>query len=142
MLNLYTGNAILGSDGSSTVSLPNWFTALNEDFRYQLTPIGGFAQLYIAEEISGNQFRIAGGRQGMKVSWQVTGVRHDGYARKHPLVVESEKQGQEVGRFQNPEAFDQPAEMSITSVHRVKLQARGAASPIQLVRKAPFANKQ
>ncbi len=142
MLNLYTGNAILGADGSATVALPTWFTALNEDFRYQLTPIGGFAQLFIAEEISGNQFRIAGGRNGMKVSWQVTGVRHDGYSKKHPLVVESEKQGEELGHFQNPEAFGQPLEMGITAVRRSKSQGlRAASAPVGITRKAPFAKK-
>jgi hypothetical protein len=129
MLNLYTGNAVLGADGSAAVSLPDWFTALNDDFRYQLTPIGGFAQLYIAEEITGNQFRIAGGRAGMKVSWQVTGVRQDAYAKAHPLVVESDKQGEERGHYLHPDAFGQPLEMGITAVHRAKLHAQRAAKP-------------
>ena len=127
MLNLYSGNAILGADGSAAVSLPDWFTALNEDFRYQLTPIGGFAQLYIAEEITGSQFRIAGGRGGMKVSWQVTGVRRDAYAKMHPLVVESNKLGDERGHYLHPDAFGQPLEMGITAVQRAKLHAQHAA---------------
>jgi hypothetical protein len=129
MLNLYTGNAVLGADGSAAVSLPDWFTALNDDFRYQLTPIGGFAQLYIAEEITGNQFRIAGGRAGMKVSWQVTGVRQDAYAKAHPLVVESDKEGEERGHYLHPDAFGQPLEMGITAVRRAKLEAQHAAKP-------------
>jgi hypothetical protein len=129
MLNLYTGNAVLGADGSAAVSLPDWFTALNDDFRYQLTPIGGFAPLYIAEEITGNQFRIAGGRAGMKVSWLVTGVRRDAYAKMHPLVVESDKQGEERGHYLHPDAFGQPLEMGITAVHRAKLRAQHGAKP-------------
>jgi hypothetical protein len=129
MLNLYTGNAVLSADGSAVVSLPDWFTALNDDFRYQLTPIGGFSPLYIAEEITGNQFRIAGGRTGMKVSWQVTGVRRDAYAKMHPLVVESDKQGEERGHYLHPDAFGQPPEMGITAVHRAKLEAQRAAKP-------------
>jgi hypothetical protein len=129
MLNLYTGNAVLGADGSAAVPLPDWFTALNDDFRYQLTAIGGFAQLYIAEEITGNQFRIAGCRAGMKVSWQVTGVRHDDYAKAHPLAVESDKQGEERGHYLHPDAFGQPLEMGITAVHRAKLNAQHAAKP-------------
>jgi hypothetical protein len=129
MLNLYTGNAVLGADGSATVALPDWFTSLNEDFRYQLTPIGGFAQLYIAEEITGNQFRIAGGRDGMKVSWQVTGVRRDAYAKAHPLVVESNKLGDERGHYLHPDAFGQPPEMGITAVQRAKMHARHAMKP-------------
>jgi hypothetical protein len=129
MLNLYTGNAVLGADGSAAVSLPDWFTALNEDFRYQLTPIGGFAPLYIAEKITANQFRIAGGRAGLEVSWQITGVRHDAYAKAHPLVVESDKQGEERGHYLHPDAFGQPLEMGITAVHRAQLHAQHGAKP-------------
>jgi hypothetical protein len=129
LLNLYTGNAILGADGSAVVPLPDWFTALNEDFRYQLTPIGGFAQLYIAEEITGNQFRIAGGRGDMKVSWQVTGVRRDAYAKMHPLVVESNKLADERGHYLHPDAFGQPQEMGINAVRRAKLHAQHATKP-------------
>ncbi|MBI3477534.1 MAG: DNRLRE domain-containing protein [Acidobacteria bacterium] len=127
MLNLYTGNAVLGADGSATVSLPDWFTALNRDFRYQLTPIGGFAPLYIAEELSDNHFVIAGGRAGMKVSWQVTGVRHDAYANANPLKVEQDK-GKERGHYLHPELFGATPEQSVGWDHsrlpRVKSSAK------------------
>jgi hypothetical protein len=33
MLNLYTGNAVQGTDGSAAVALPDWFTALNDTGR-------------------------------------------------------------------------------------------------------------
>jgi hypothetical protein len=60
------------------VSLPDWFEALNRDYRYQLTPIGGPApNLHIYEEVNGSEFSIAGGPAGLKVSWQVTGIRQD-----------------------------------------------------------------
>ena len=137
LLNLYTGNAVLDSEGSASVTLPDWFTALNQDFRYQLTPIGGFAQLYIAEEVAGNQFRIAGGRAGMKVSWQITGVRHDGYATTHPLVVEAAKQGDERGRYLHPEAFGQPKEMSITAAKRAKMLPQHAGKKTPGTSKSP-----
>lgn len=64
---------------------------LNQDFRYQLTPIGGWALLYIAQEIQENAFQIAGGDRGMKVSWQVIGVRHDLYAEANHIPVEEQK---------------------------------------------------
>jgi hypothetical protein len=41
----------------------------------------------------------------MKVSWMVTGVRHDAYAEMHPIQVEVEKPLSEKGRFLYPEAF-------------------------------------
>jgi len=91
MMNIYNGIVTLDSKGRAVVKLPRYFEALNEDFRYQLTAIGGYARLYVAQEIKGNCFRIAGGRPGLRVSWQVTGVRHDPYANAHRMVVEEEK---------------------------------------------------
>ena len=41
MMNIYNGNAILDESGEAWAELPEWFEALNRDFRYQLTCIGG-----------------------------------------------------------------------------------------------------
>jgi hypothetical protein len=89
--NVYSGNVVLDGNGEAVVSLPDWFEALNTDFRYQLTCVGGFANVYIAEEISDNQFKISGGKAGLKISWEVTGVRHDRYALETDLSVELSK---------------------------------------------------
>jgi len=91
MTNIYSGNVKLDRKGEAVVELPGWFEALNGDFRYQLTCLGGFAPVYIAREIHNNRFKIAGGLPGIRVSWQVTGVRHDAWAQAHPLRVEEEK---------------------------------------------------
>jgi trimeric autotransporter adhesin len=91
MMNIYNGVVTLSRHGDAVVKLPEWFGALNSDFRYQLTCIGGFAPVFIASEISGNQFKIGGGRPGMKVSWQVTGIRQDAYAKEHRIPVEEDK---------------------------------------------------
>ena len=91
MMNIYNGVVTLSRHGDAVVKLPDWFGALNSDFRYQLTCIGGFAPVYIASEVSGNQFKIGGGRPGMKVSWQVTGIRQDAYAKEHRIPVEEDK---------------------------------------------------
>jgi hypothetical protein len=40
MKNLYDGVATLDGKGRAVVRLPNWFEALNAEFRYQLTAIG------------------------------------------------------------------------------------------------------
>jgi hypothetical protein len=97
MKNIYDGVVSLDERGRAVVVLPEWFEALNQDFRYQLTCIGGYAPVYVASEISHNEFRIDGGSEGMKVSWQVTGVRHDGYANSHRIPVEVEKSANEKG---------------------------------------------
>ncbi|MGI0015303.1 MAG: hypothetical protein ACREBU_17950 [Nitrososphaera sp.] len=113
MMNIYNGNVVLNDKGEAMIELPKWFEALNKDFRYQLTCIGGFAQVYIAEEISNNHFKIAGGKPGLKVSWQVTGIRHDPYAEKHRIPIEKEKRDFERGRYLHPEVYGQPKENSI-----------------------------
>jgi len=69
--------------------------------------------VYIAEEVEDNQFEIAGGEPGMKVSWQVTGIRADAYARSNPSQVEREKSNKERGLYLHPEAFGLPFEKQI-----------------------------
>lgn len=91
MKNIYDGIAILDANGQAEIELPAWFEALNKDFRYQLTCIGESAPVFVAQEMHDNRFRIAGGKPGLKVSWLVTGVRHDSYAMEHPMQVEEIK---------------------------------------------------
>jgi hypothetical protein len=106
MMNIYNGVVVLDSKGEASVDLPEYFQALNSDFRYQLTAIGvPGPKLYIAEEISGNHFKVAGGKSGAKVSWQVTGVRQDAYAKAHRIKVEEDKPAQEKGHYLHPELF-------------------------------------
>jgi hypothetical protein len=114
MMNIYNGNATLDAKGAAVVTMPNWFEALNRDFRYQLTAIGAPGpNLYVAETIKGNQFKIAGGKPGTQVSWQVTGVRQDAYAKAHPIVVEENKATSERGRFLTPEVYGKPASLGM-----------------------------
>ncbi len=103
MMNIYNGNIILNESGEAIVILPDYFKALNSEFRYQLTPIGfSGPDLYIAEEISRNRFKIAGGTAGMKVSQQVTGIRQDAYAKAHRIHVEVEKEPDKKGMYLHP----------------------------------------
>jgi trimeric autotransporter adhesin len=112
VLNLYSGNATLDDSGAAVVQLPDWFEAINKDFRYQLTNIGGFAPVYIAEEVSGGRFKIAGGKPGAKVSWQVSGVRNDAWEKAYPMVVEADK-GADRGHYLTPELYGQPTSARI-----------------------------
>jgi hypothetical protein len=118
MLNVYSGIAELGPDGRAEVMLPTWFGALNREVRYQLTAVGApMPQLYISDEVRDNCFSIGGGIQGKRVSWQLTGVRQDAYARAHPVPVEVEKPEDEKGTYLHPDAFGLPADMSLS--HRL-----------------------
>jgi hypothetical protein len=115
MKNIYDGVVTLDENGEAWVELPDWFEALNQDFRYQLTPIGAsMPDLYIAQGVEDNAFKIAGGVAGLEVSWQVTGIRHDAYAEAHRIPVEQDKPaeptslGQLPGIDANPTAHEAP----------------------------------
>jgi hypothetical protein len=110
MMNIYSGNVVTDELGLGTIKLPGWFEAENTDFRYQLTVIGQFAQAIIKDKIANGQFRIMTNASHVEVSWQITAVRQDAYAKAHPLVIEQEKPERERGFYQNPELYGQPAE--------------------------------
>src|SRR5262249_35570101 len=122
MMNIYNGNVKVDANGEAVVELPDWFSALNRDFRYLLTAIGAPSPaLYIAEEIADNRFKIAGGAPGMKVSWQVTGIRQDAWANKNRIKVEVEKDDRERGFYLHPEVFNQPEERGIQWVQHPEM---------------------
>lgn len=120
MKNVYDGIAVLNDNGEAIVELPEYFEAVNRDFRYQLTCMGGYAPVYIAKEIADNRFAVAGGVPGMKVSWQVTGIRRDGYAEANRIVVEVDKPEKERGLYLHPEAYGYGEEYGIGFEERQK----------------------
>ncbi len=122
MKNIYDGNVTTNSAGEAVVTLPEWFEALNRDFRYQLTAIGQFAQAIVASEISNHQFRIKTDKPNVKVSWQVTGIRQDAWANAHRIPVEQQKAANERGSYLHPELFGAPAEKSIVAVRHPMMQ--------------------
>jgi hypothetical protein len=113
MKNVYDGLVTLDGNGEAWVDLPEWFEALNKDFRYQLTCLGAFAPVYIAQKISNHRFKISGGQPGMEISWQVTGIRHDPYAENNRIQVEAEKPAEERGKYLHPDAYHLPETMGI-----------------------------
>ena len=113
MKNIYDGVITTDANGEATVTMPEWFQALNMDFRYQLTCINQFAQAIIYKEISGNQFIIKTDKPSVKVSWQVTGTRNDVYARERRLPVEKEKAPGDKGKYIYPQGYGFGQERSI-----------------------------
>jgi hypothetical protein len=113
MMDVYNGNVTTDQHGLATITLPEYFQALNRDFRYQLTVIGQFAQAIVASEISGNHFTIKTNKRGVRVSWQVTGIRQDAFANAHRIPVEVEKPVQEQGHYLHPELFNASPELAI-----------------------------
>lgn len=113
MKNIYDGTVVTDASGLATVTLPDWFEALNKDFRYQLTVIGEFAQAIVSKKIKNNQFTIKTDKPDIEVSWQVTGIRKDAFADKYRIPVEELKQGDQAGKYLYPDAHNMPEEMGI-----------------------------
>ncbi len=119
MKSVHDGVVVLDGRGEAWVELPEWFGALAGDFRYQLTAIGAAGpNLHVADKITDNRFRIAGGDPGMEVSWMVTGIRRDPFAEAYRTVVEEDKPAVEVGKYVNPELYGQPETMAVTHQER------------------------
>jgi trimeric autotransporter adhesin len=114
MMNIYNGVATIDAKGEAVIQMPEWFGVLNRDFRYQLTPIGAPGpNLYIAEEFVDGHFRIAGGKPGAKISWQITGIRQDAWANAHRIPVEEEKEARLKGFYIHPELYGAPPQKQI-----------------------------
>lgn len=97
VMNIYDGIATLNGEGNATIELPNYFLALNKDFRYLATPVGtSMPNLHLGSEVRRHFFglfgtaviEIAGGNSGGRVSWQVTGIRHDPFILAYPIIPE------------------------------------------------------
>ena len=125
MKNVYDGLVRTNRQGFANVRLPAYFQALNRDFRYQLTVHGrSFAQALVWREIANNRFTIRTNRPGVKVSWQVTGIRKDPYANAHRIQPELAKPADERGLYLYPELYGKPRSQSILQVPAAVRQAR------------------
>lgn len=118
MMNIYNGIIVTDANGEAWVQLPEYFQALNKDYRYQLTPIGQFAQCIILKEIEDNKFLIKTDKPNVKVSWQVTGIRHDAVAEMYKIIPEVEKKAEEKGYYLHPECYGQPRSKFIDNVYK------------------------
>lgn len=122
-LNFYSGNITTNGNGEATVILPDYFEAINKDFRYNLTCVGTFANAIVAQKISNNRFIIKTDKPNVEVSWMVTGVRNDKYVQANPPVIEEEKAPEHRGKYLIPQLYNQPADKAIN------YQVRPAGQP-------------
>jgi trimeric autotransporter adhesin len=141
MKNIYDGNVTTDAQGNAVVTMPEWFEALNRDFRYQLTVIGQFAEAVVASKISNHRFAIRTDKPNVEVSWQVTGIRQDAWANAHRIPVEQLKPEKERGFYLHPELFGAPAEKSTAwARHPDSMKRQNNSQPkAPLVRARPLA---
>lgn len=113
MKTIYDGIATTDAKGFAVVKLPVYFQALNKDYRYQLTSLSGLQQIAVAKEISHNRFTIQSEKPNSRVSWQVTGIRHDAYANAHRIQPVQEKAAADQGKYLQPGLYGQPPSKTI-----------------------------
>jgi hypothetical protein len=108
-LDVYSGNVTTNGKGFATVTMPSWFQALNRSFRYQLTIVGGRGwNARVVKPLADNRFTIQSDQPKVKVSWQLTAVRHDRYANANPARVIVEKPKADRGKYVHPEVYGKP----------------------------------
>jgi hypothetical protein len=117
-LSVYSGNVRTDRRGLATVRLPGYVEDLNTDFRYQLTVIGSFAQAIVDRRVAGGRFRIRTTGPSTDVSWQVTGVRRDAFARSAPFRAVTAKRGSVRGRLLRPDLHGRGRESDLTAIGR------------------------
>jgi hypothetical protein len=62
----------------------------------------------VAEKVANHRFSIKTDKPNVEVSWQVTGIRQDAFAKAHPLQVEEEKASYDRGHYLHPELYGAP----------------------------------
>ena len=113
-MNVYRGVAVTNGTGYATITVPAWFSALNEDIQYQLTVIDtadrdSFTLTKVVQELTQDKFKIRTSTPSTKVNWVISGRRKDATSKAHPLRVEREKAAHERGLYLDPEAFGKDA---------------------------------
>jgi hypothetical protein len=135
MMNIYNGIVNTDASGYAVITMPDWFTALNRDFRYQLTVIdeadSGWALAKVVREMKDGEFTIRTNLPNQKVSWQVTGIRQDAWANKHRIPTEELKNANEKGRYLSPDAYGLPPERGIYYREPVSSLARESDQILQ-----------
>ena len=114
--NAYSGNVVTDAHGYAVVRLPNYFEAINRDYRYQLTVIDAsddFVLAKVVQEIQNNQFVIRTSKPNVKVSWRVEAIRNDLWVQRYGYVTEQEKPQWNQGKYLHPELYGLPIEQGI-----------------------------
>jgi len=132
VLNIYRGNVTFDANGEAVVEMPDYYDLINKNPSYQLTPIGGYMQLFIKEKLENGQFVIGGGTVGAEASWTVYAERNDPYLQQYPFHrdVEIEKREGQKGKYLMPQLYGESMDKKMirtsgkTKVEQTKLNLK------------------
>ena len=108
-INMYRGNAALDQNGEAIIYLPDYFESINTNYSYNLTCVGGYANIYIKEKIKNGRFVIAGGQAGLEVSWTIYADRNDKYVQQYPESSKTVIDKRKTGIYISPELYGVPS---------------------------------
>lgn len=123
---IYDGTVVTDSEGLALVALPGYCTALNDDFRYQLTVVGARGVAWVSKEAENGVFEVGSDPPSVKVCWQVTGARKDPFILVNPPIVEELKAPADRGFYLHPEAYGLPPERG-EAARQVEASKAGSA---------------
>ncbi|MGB1119511.1 MAG: hypothetical protein ACPGYR_03370 [Chitinophagales bacterium] len=110
VLNVYRGNIQLDATGKAVVQLKSYAQAINTNFSYQLTAIGGaMPSLHVSQGVDNQgQFIIEGGLPNHEVSWTIYAERNDVYMQNRPELKNPEvaKKPFNVGKYFHPQDYN------------------------------------
>ena len=110
VLNVYRGNIQLDATGKGVVQLKSYTQAINTNFSYQLTAIGGaMPSLHVSQGVDNQgQFIIQGGLPNHEVSWTIYAERNDVYMQNRPELRNPEvaKKPFNVGKYFHPQDYN------------------------------------
>jgi len=105
MMNIYNGNVTIDGAGYATIIMPDYFEALNRDFRYQLTIVDDgeslpdFVFTRVVGAMKNRQFTIKTSLPSVQVSCMVTGIRQHAWDNKNRIPNSVDKMGDEKGKL-------------------------------------------
>ncbi len=108
--NFYVGNVVTDSKGYAWVELPDYFSEINANFKYQLTVVddadsSAFVQAKVSKKIRDGRFQVRTSAPNTEISWRVDADRNDLYVRNRPPKDVMDKEGREKGTYQHPEFY-------------------------------------
>lgn len=111
--NFYNGIVRTDERGYATITLPDYYEAINRDPRYSLTVIDegdtdNFVLAKVVRKIKNGQFVIRTNAPNVEVSWEVKAIRNDRWVQEKGAPTEVDKVGSQRGRYLMPSLYGQP----------------------------------